>query len=251
MAYDTRSRIHNLLSLIQAATNTEHLWKRHLLMKVDLKRVVFMGSWKGSPRLHSEYWFGLNGGRIWYKEWFGLLAMVLKRPRSARTLNGSIEVCVVGYTLPHNSLSSVITNQPASQAGNQPTRQPASQPTKSSSYIIRHQQDVRDDSCNNCWKHCTVQSVKRWSVTTERERARQSEWDLVVWEPMTRDRVTRRVCWWITDWQTECHNYRRQMSNFTLYSWHTSTVTESSFMAYDTCSRIHNLLSLIHTDTTY
>jgi len=173
MAYDTRSRIHNLLSLIQAATNTEHLWKRHLLMKVDLKRVVFMGSWKGSPRLHSEYWFGLNGGRIWYKEWFGLLAMVLKRPRSARTLNGSIEVCVVGYTLPHNSLSSVITNQPASQAGNQPTRQPASQPTKSSSYIIRHQQDVRDDSCNNCWKHCTVQSVKRWSVTTERESERE------------------------------------------------------------------------------
>ena len=34
-----------------------------------------MGSCKECPRLRSEYWFGLNGGRIWYKERFGLLAM--------------------------------------------------------------------------------------------------------------------------------------------------------------------------------
>jgi len=66
------------------------VWKRHLLMKVDFRRVVFiMGSWKGCPRLRNEYWFGLNGGRIWYKEWFGLLAMALKRPASAVPANCS------------------------------------------------------------------------------------------------------------------------------------------------------------------
>ena len=65
-------------------------WKRHLLMIVYFRRVVFiMGSWKGCPRLRNEYWFGLNGGRIWYKEWFGLLAMALKSPASAVTANCS------------------------------------------------------------------------------------------------------------------------------------------------------------------
>jgi len=35
-------------------------WKRHLLMKVDFRSVVFItGSWKRCPRLRSEYWFGL------------------------------------------------------------------------------------------------------------------------------------------------------------------------------------------------
>ena len=48
-----------------------------------------MGSWKGCPSLRNEYWFGLNGGRIWYKEWFGLLAMALKRPASAVPANCS------------------------------------------------------------------------------------------------------------------------------------------------------------------
>jgi len=48
-----------------------------------------MGSWKGCPRLRNEYWFSFNGGSIWYKEWFGLLAMVLKRPASAVPANCS------------------------------------------------------------------------------------------------------------------------------------------------------------------
>jgi len=38
-------------------------WKRHLLMKVDFKRVVLiMGSWKGCTRIRNEYWFGISGG---------------------------------------------------------------------------------------------------------------------------------------------------------------------------------------------
>ena len=41
------------------------------------------------PHLHNEYRCGLNGGRIWYKEWFGLLAMALKRPASAVPANCS------------------------------------------------------------------------------------------------------------------------------------------------------------------
>ena len=44
----------------EGITQTE---KRHLLMKVDFKRVVLiMGSWKWCIRLRNEYWFGINGG---------------------------------------------------------------------------------------------------------------------------------------------------------------------------------------------
>jgi len=83
-------------------------WNRHLLMKVDFKRVVFiMRSWKGCPRLRNEYWFGLNGGRIWYKEWFGLLAMVLKRPASAVPAN-----CYTVLTWPESCHRCVLRNNP-------------------------------------------------------------------------------------------------------------------------------------------
>jgi len=41
--------------------------------------------------LRNEYRFGLNGGRIWYKEWFGLLAMVT----NANLSNGETETCYV------------------------------------------------------------------------------------------------------------------------------------------------------------
>jgi len=45
---------------------------------IDERVVLITGSWNRCPCLRSECWFGLNGDKILYKEWFGLLAMVWK-----------------------------------------------------------------------------------------------------------------------------------------------------------------------------
>jgi len=52
-------------------------------------------------------WFGLNGGRIWYKEWFGLLAMVLRRPASAVPAN-----CYTVLTWPESCHRCALPNNP-------------------------------------------------------------------------------------------------------------------------------------------
>ena len=60
-------------------------------MKADFKRVVFIiwGAEKDVPVCAVNTDLVSTGGRIWYKEWFGLLAMVLKRPVSAVPANCS------------------------------------------------------------------------------------------------------------------------------------------------------------------
>jgi len=88
---------------------------RHLSMKVDFRRVVsIMGHWKECPRLRNEYGLGLNRGRIWYKKWFGLLAMVFKDQCHAPEMWGRSFAKALCPELPfawkQNIISSTYTN---------------------------------------------------------------------------------------------------------------------------------------------
>jgi len=83
--------------------SSRHLPSYHLLMKL----VLIMGNWKVCPCLRNEYWFGLNGGMIWYKAWFGLLAMALRRPASAVPAN-----CSTVLTRPESSHRCALRNKP-------------------------------------------------------------------------------------------------------------------------------------------